>query len=47
MTETVTPLGWWCISGETLLDALRRCSEGEDPDIVYAELYVDGEHDYP
>lgn len=36
-------LGWWVIKGEVLLDALRRVSEGEDPDLVYAELYANTE----
>jgi len=31
---------WWAISGDALLDALRRCANGEDPDLVYAELYA-------
>lgn len=36
----VWPLGWWVIKGEALLDALRRASDGEDPDVLYAELYA-------
>lgn len=32
--------GWWVISAEELLAALRRVSQGEDPDIAYAELYA-------
>lgn len=32
-------LGWWCISGATILDALRRAHNGEDPDLIYLELY--------
>lgn len=36
-------LGWWTISGEALLDALRRVRDGDDPDLVYAELYANSE----
>lgn len=44
----VTPaLGWWTISGEALLDMLRRASNGEDPDLVYAEEYANSEHEHP
>ena len=40
------PLGWWAISGESFLDALRRAHAGEDPDALYAEHYAntDVEH---
>lgn len=38
MTEHV-----WVIKGEELLDALRRVQGGDDPDIVYAELYANSE----
>lgn len=37
-------LGWWVISGERLLDMLRRCASGDDPDTVYLEEYVNSEH---
>lgn len=40
-----TPLGWHAISGEELLDALRRCTAGEDADLVYAELWANAEHE--
>lgn len=40
MTEPVGNLGWWAISGSELLAALRRVSQGEDPDMAYAELYA-------
>lgn len=39
------PLGWWAISGEVLLDGLRRCAAGEDPDLVYAEMYANSDHE--
>lgn len=38
------PLGWWAISGDQLLALLRRVHEGEDPDLLYAEEYANGEH---
>lgn len=40
-------LGWWCIQGEALLAALKRCSEGQPPYVVYAEMYANSEHEYP
>jgi hypothetical protein len=40
-------LGWWAISGEALLAALRRAAEGENPDIVYAELYANSKVETP
>ena len=33
-------LGWWAISGHELLAALRRAASGDDPDVLYAELYA-------
>lgn len=36
-------MGWWVISGESLLDMLKRVHEGEDPDLVYAEFYANCE----
>jgi hypothetical protein len=38
-------LGWWTISGEALLDLLRRCHDGEDPDLVFAEAWANCERD--
>jgi hypothetical protein len=38
-------LGWWCIHGEELLDGLRRAAAGDDPDLVYAELYANSDHE--
>jgi hypothetical protein len=46
-TDSREPLGWWCIAGSVLLDALRRASAGEDPDLVYAELYANCEVERP
>lgn len=31
---------WHVISERDLLAALRRCQQGENADLVYAELYV-------
>jgi hypothetical protein len=45
--DEASALGWWTISGEAILDALRRVSDGESPDVVYAELYANSEHEYP
>lgn len=42
----MTPLGWWTISGESLMEMLHRCVAGEDPDIVYAEMYANSEHEF-
>lgn len=41
----MTDLGWWVIHGEALLDGLRRAAAGEDPDVVYAELYANSDHE--
>lgn len=40
-------LGWWVVHGQVLLDALRRAKEGEDPDMLYAELYANSVHEKP
>lgn len=39
-------LGWHVIHGEDLLIALRRVREGENPDMVYAELWANAEHEH-
>ena len=38
-------LGWHVISGEELLEALRRCENGEKADLVFAELWANAEHE--
>lgn len=38
-------LGWWAISGEALLDMLRRAHAGEDPDMVYVEEYANSDRE--
>lgn len=40
-------LGWHVISGEHLLESLQRAAAGEDPDLVYAELWANAEHERP
>jgi hypothetical protein len=45
--ETTQPLGWHVISGEELLEMLRRVRAGESPDLVYAEAFANAEHEYP
>lgn len=37
-------LGWHVIGGDHLLDLLRRCFAGEDPDMVFAEMWANAEH---
>jgi hypothetical protein len=37
--------GWHVISAQDLLTALRRCADGENPDLVYAELWANAEHE--
>lgn len=39
----MTPLGWWSLSGEVLMDTLRRAHNGEDPGTLYAELYANSD----
>lgn len=39
-------LGWWSLSGASLMEMLRRCAVGEDPDLVYAEAYANSEHEW-
>ena len=39
----MSDLGWWAISGEALIEALRRANDGEDPDLLYTELYANSD----
>lgn len=41
--ERPSDLGWWAISGEAFLTALRRAYAGEDPDLIYAEQYANSD----
>lgn len=36
-------LGYWAISGEGLMEMLRRVAAGEEPDLVYIEEYANAE----
>lgn len=38
-------LGWWAISGEMFLAALRRAHAGEDPDLLYIEYHANSDHE--
>jgi hypothetical protein len=40
-------VGWWTLAGEDFLAALRAVADGELPDIVYAEMYANSEHQQP
>lgn len=42
-----TGLGWWTISGGALMDLMRRAHAGENPDVLYAEAYVNSEVETP
>jgi len=37
----------WVIYSEELLEMLHRVAAGEDPDLVYAEAYVNADHELP
>ena len=39
--------GWWTMSGECFIEALRRAHAGEDPEIVYAEWYANSDVEKP
>lgn len=42
--DTETDLGWHVINGEHLLEMLRRAAQGEDPDLLFAELWANADH---
>lgn len=42
---TDNDLGWWIIHGNNLLTALHMVAQGDDPDLVYAEMYANAEID--
>ena len=42
---TNNDLGWWIIHGDNLLTALHMVAQGDDPDLVYAELFATAEID--
>lgn len=35
--------GWWAISGQAIMAALNRAHAGDDPELVYVELYANSE----
>ncbi len=39
------PLGWHTISGEHLLEVMKRVEAGESADLVYAELWANADHE--
>lgn len=39
--------GWWVISGDELIAALQRAHDGEDPELLYVELYANSEVETP
>lgn len=43
----MSELGWWVISGEALLDLLRRAHSGENPDELVVEAYANASHEHP
>jgi len=40
---SVNKMGWWAISGEAILELLKRAHAGEDPDLLYIEAYANSE----
>lgn len=36
---------WWVIHGQDLMDALNQVKNGDDPGIIYAELYANSTHE--
>lgn len=36
-------LGWWVISGDSLMEALTRAHAGEDPGLLYAEFFANAD----
>lgn len=43
-SDEVPERPWHVIHGEDLLSLLKRCSAGEDPEMVYVESYANSEH---
>lgn len=44
MTDSPAKEAWCVIPSGALLDMLRRCAAGEDPDAVMVEFYANSEH---
>lgn len=34
---------WWALNGQILMNALHRCHEGENPEIMYLELIANSD----
>jgi hypothetical protein len=45
MTDEPAHLGWHVISGDLLLELLNRAKEGENPGLLYAELWANATHE--
>lgn len=43
----MSDLGWHVISGDLLLEVLKRAHGGEDPDLIYAEMWANAQHEEP
>lgn len=43
----MSDLGWHAISGELLLQLLRRAAAGENPDLLYLELVANAAERIP
>ena len=41
----MSALGWHVISGEDLLAMLRRAEDGEQADLLMAELWANAQHE--
>jgi len=39
--------GWWVIHGDTIVQALNRAADGEDPELIYTELYANADTENP
>jgi len=37
---------WWAVDERMIMIMLHRVADGEDPDVVYAEYYVNAEREY-
>jgi uncharacterized surface protein with fasciclin (FAS1) repeats len=46
-SEEIPDLGYHVISGELLLEMLRRVEAGESADLVYAEAWANADHEQP
>jgi len=47
MNERESTLGWWVIHGDDLIEMLQRAHAGEDPGIIYAEVYANSKLEEP